>query len=509
MSYLLFHATESHCNFLAKSFETVIGLTLIVQGGFAPEPYSIINSIPRIVKLFRIRPELEEFACCSLCCAIYPPEDGRFPEKCTAVPIILKNENTKQKKLKKKKRAAQHRQVEPKPGDPCGALLSRWERRKGDAILRPRRTFQYQSLKKWLGRLLSRPGIEEAMDQRVKSARLKKNPTDIWEAAYVHEVKGSDGKPFFSADAVLKEGRLLFSLGIDWFNALHSGVAKKTWSIGGIYAVCLNLPPSLRFKPENICLVGIIPGPNKPSGTEIDHFLTPIVDELLEFFTTGVWFSRTFMYPMGRLVRAVLGPLVCDLDACREIAGFTIISHRLLCSYCLIQKADINNFDQSTWPKRDLETHRRAAEEWKAASILEKHRITEEYGLRWSPLLRLPYWNPLQCTVLDVMHNKYLGNLQKHFRQIWGLNVDVEGGDGSVLIMSGKVPSDERMTIVREALNEGSLNSLYQSELETLCHECGIVDKLEGKRTKAIMIKELEKWVSLDFPFNYRSGCQL
>lgn len=496
VSYLIFHATESHCNYLAKSTEALLTLSLVVNGGQAPEPYTVVYSISRIIKMFNIRPELEEYACCSLCCAIYPPVDGVFPERCDNIRTILKNENNKQARLKRKKRAAQHKQIEPKPGEPCGAELSRWMRRKGDAILRPRRAFHYQSLKKWLGRLLSRPGVEEAMERSVEKARLRKNPGDIWEAAYVQELKGKDSLPFFSKEALKKEGRLLFSLGIDWFNALHSGVAKKTWSIGGIYAVCLNLPPSIRFKPENICLVGIIPGPNKPGGTEIDHFLTPIVDELLEFFNTGVWFSKTLLHPMGRLIRAVLGPLVCDLDACREIAGFTTISHRLLCSYCLINKSDINNFEESTWPKRDLESHRTAAAEWEAASVAEKHRITEETGLRWSPLLCLPYWNPLRCTVLDVMHNKYLGNLQKHFRQIWGLSLEVDGGDGSALVMSGKVPADERMKVVRQALQEGSIKSLYQSELEVLCHECGIVDKLGGQRTKAVMIRELEAWVS-------------
>ena len=46
----------------------------------------------------------------------------------------------------------------------------------------------------------------------------------------------------------------------------------------------MNLPHNLRNKPENILLVGILPGPSEP--TNINGFLKPLVDELNEFWAS-------------------------------------------------------------------------------------------------------------------------------------------------------------------------------------------------------------------------------
>jgi hypothetical protein len=37
---------------------------------------------------------------------------------------------------------------------------------------------------------------------------------------------------------------------------------------------------SVRYKPENLFLVGVIPGPREPSAEEVGHFLEPFVDML-------------------------------------------------------------------------------------------------------------------------------------------------------------------------------------------------------------------------------------
>ena len=43
-------------------------------------------------------------------------------------------------------------------------------------------------------------------------------------------------------------------------------------SIGVIYLTVLNLPRYLRYKRENVILVGIIPGPNEPKGQLIPFY---------------------------------------------------------------------------------------------------------------------------------------------------------------------------------------------------------------------------------------------
>ena len=60
-------------------------------------------------------------------------------------------------------------------------------------------------------------------------------------------------------------------------------IQKTEYSLEAIYAVFLNIPRELRFKWENIILLGIIPGPAEPK-LHINAYLQPIVDELLLFW---------------------------------------------------------------------------------------------------------------------------------------------------------------------------------------------------------------------------------
>ncbi|KIJ28230.1 hypothetical protein M422DRAFT_82668, partial [Sphaerobolus stellatus SS14] len=62
---------------------------------------------------------------------------------------------------------------------------------------------------------------------------------------------------------------------------------------------CLNIPPLLRYKWENIYVAGIIPGPHEPSLEEVDHYLRPLVDAFLELWEPGVFFSHTRSCPSG------------------------------------------------------------------------------------------------------------------------------------------------------------------------------------------------------------------
>ena len=67
-------------------------------------------------------------------------------------------------------------------------------------------------------------------------------------------------------------------LNVDWFNPFKS----TEYSLGAIYSVFLNIPGELRFKWENVLLLGIIPGPAEPK-LHINAYLQSIVDELSLF----------------------------------------------------------------------------------------------------------------------------------------------------------------------------------------------------------------------------------
>ena len=55
------------------------------------------------------------------------------------------------------------------------------------------------------------------------------------------------------------------------------------YSVGVMYMTVNNLPRSLRYKQENVIIVGIIPGPTEPKLT-MNSFLRPLVTDLQKFW---------------------------------------------------------------------------------------------------------------------------------------------------------------------------------------------------------------------------------
>ena len=48
-------------------------------------------------------------------------------------------------------------------------------------------------------------------------------------------------------------------------------------------------------------ILGLLPGPNEVRTDKINHYLSPIVDELLEFWA-GAELQKTADYPNGRTI---------------------------------------------------------------------------------------------------------------------------------------------------------------------------------------------------------------
>ncbi|KAI9068234.1 hypothetical protein FKP32DRAFT_1562149, partial [Trametes sanguinea] len=134
----------------------------------------------------------------------------------------------------------------------------------------PVRKYLHQSLKHWLGRMLSRSDIEEYLELPHPNSP---SPTmnDIFDGMILRRFLGPDGRRFL--DAPSGELRLIFGLSTDGFNPYQMKEAKQDVSSTAIYMVCLHLPPHLRYLPENVYLAGVIPGPSKPSTEQINHFL--------------------------------------------------------------------------------------------------------------------------------------------------------------------------------------------------------------------------------------------
>ena len=182
---------------------------------------------------------------------------------------------------------------------PCGHLLVRVAKHGGTKVT-PIKPFVVQDYRDFVAGLLSRPGMEEALE-RGTLLNDKHQLWDIKDGTAITEIQGPDGKIFMDG---LKRSdlRLAWSLSIDWFNPQGNRTAGKKKSVGSIAMTILNLPPSLRYKPENVYLVGIIPGQKEPSLEEINHFLRPLVDIFMAAWKVGTWFSKTTAHTMGRLI---------------------------------------------------------------------------------------------------------------------------------------------------------------------------------------------------------------
>lgn len=219
-------------------------------------------------------------------------------------------------------------------------------------------------------------------------------------------------------------------MNVDWFKPFAGG---KTYSVGAIYLTIQNLPRNERYLRENIILVGLLPGPKEPSLT-MNSYLTPLVKELLELWH-GVIITLKIpnSLPISIRIKAALSCCACDIPASKKVCGFLAHSATLGCNKCLKQFShyqnsngkpctDYSGFDRESWSMRNSDIHRQKADELlKEKTITSLKEAETTYSLRYSVLLSLPYFDPIQFTVIDPMHNIYLGT-GKHAFKVWVQN---------------------------------------------------------------------------------------
>ncbi|KAF8163876.1 hypothetical protein K438DRAFT_1775785 [Mycena galopus ATCC 62051] len=245
--------------------------------------------------------------------------------------------------------------------DICGEQLWKKEKIHGKVHCTPHLTYVHQLVKNWLGRVLSRPGIEDILDDYPKAASVDQDGvmSDIW------------GSP------TIKSLRDLT-------------VVTST----GFFLVLLNFPTHLRHLFENMCYLGSAPTPNSPSVGRLNPFMDLIVRDFLEFWAPGVFFTRTHKYRQGRHTKAMVIPLTADMLAARAAAGFTSHTSTYFCIGCHITIADIEELNPARWPTRNHDEHLQHAYAWKNANTVEEQeKLAKDNGIRFTPLLNLPYWS--------------------------------------------------------------------------------------------------------------------
>jgi hypothetical protein len=377
---------------------------------------SALDSIPSdtrtLIKRLKLDPLIFRLNCCSKCFATYPLD--RTPNKC-----YHRDDNVDEAHESDTPDKAGNSEEEPSAV--CGQPLFKLCR----SVNTPVRYFAYQSLNRWIARLLTRPGIEDALDQSLTPSII---PSELVSSGRVSDIHGSRiWRQFEGPDGEIftkQSGNLIFGLFIDAINPYGNKQAGKHASITFMVLVCMSLPYQLRFLPENLFLVGIAPGPKEPSLTQTNWILKPMVEQLNALWNTGLSLSCTHRHPQGRHIRAALVPFFADLPALRRALGFPgHASNKFMCSFCDVSKSNIKNLDRETWNARTSDHHIKWAHASRDADTAkERNKIFSQHGVRYSVLTELPYWKPNEYQTVDAMHNLLLGLFKWHCTRLWGMS---------------------------------------------------------------------------------------
>jgi hypothetical protein len=320
------HVARPSCNFALRMLKCLVQCALQQSDGQLTNSHEQLlkdfpTDIRSVRRAFDIEPTMTIYATCPKCCFTHKPTRTKsgidvYPSRCQYV------------------RYKGHRS--------CGTRITKQIVQNGHSVRSPIRPFAYHSFPAFVAGLISRPGMEDILD-RAWQGTGKDEIRDVWDATATRELVGVDGRPF--SITVEGEARLAWCLSIDWFNPYHNKAAGKAASVGSMAMTCLNLPPSLRYKPENI-YPNIIPGPREPQTDQINHFLRPLVDDLELCWTKGTWYTKTHRHPEGRRVFSAICHSVNDLPGARKTGGGMGTSSGWISPFYTSQRrSDINNTD--------------------------------------------------------------------------------------------------------------------------------------------------------------------
>ncbi|PPQ89924.1 hypothetical protein CVT25_009725 [Psilocybe cyanescens] len=372
---------------------------------------SIMDQIPSTVETvlskFNLDGKTTIYATCPECHCTYPPifKPGssipHYPERCTNRPY---------------------------PGaEECDSFLLDSQSPSDNTSPRPLKPYVVYDFHDYLASLLSRTDLEDIMDRSCdelmetinKKELAPSYVTDVFQGEYIRTFEGPIKGQLF-VDQPGTEGRYLFAINVDFFSTEGMTIRGATASSGIISLSCLNLPLEMRNNNENIYLASVIPGPNEPRLTELNHYVRPVVDQFVESWERGVRYTRTANHLTGRCTRSAIAIAVCDLPGGHKLSQTANHSSHFYCTRCTcFHKSTLGRTDFKNWQLRDCNVLREHAMEWKnAATRKEQEHLFSAHGVRWSELWRLPYWDPPRMLVVDCMHCLLEGLCQYHFREV-------------------------------------------------------------------------------------------
>ena len=207
-------------------------------------------------------------------------------------------------------------------------------------------------------------------------------------------------------------------LNCDWFQPYW----HTQYSVGVLYLTILNLPRSIRFKPENV-KAGIIPGPSEPKQYGMNCYLRPLVKELNSLWNDGVSVKTD---SGSVLVYAALIATVCDVPATSILGGFLGHASKRGCWKCSREFPFDKDFNRVKFSNAEVglpRSHRQHKEDAKAAASAttptERKKMELQCGSRFTELMHLTYYDCVRFSIIDPMHNLYLGSSKRIVEKQW------------------------------------------------------------------------------------------
>ena len=295
---------------------------------------------------------------------------------------------------------------------PCGHNLLKAKRSSsGSQYLAPYQIYCYKSVIESLSELLNLPNLMDLSEHwRERSCDVGKL-NDVYDGHVWQSFQYDlDGRAFLAAP-----NNYLLMLNCDWFQPF----SHTEFSVGVLYFAVENLPRYVRFKREHILIAGIIPGPSEPSHN-INTYLEPLINDLKR-----LWEGVTVTINGKPVtIRAALSCLACDVPAARKVGGFIGHNGKRGCTKCWKEFScekfgdypDYSGFNKSDWEPRSHALH-----VWYALQQLnsntegKRKAIESQFGVRYSSLYELPYYNAVASCVIDPMHCLFLGVAKRFF----------------------------------------------------------------------------------------------
>ncbi|CAK5262381.1 unnamed protein product [Mycena citricolor] len=233
-----------------------------------------------------------------------------------------------------------------------------------------------------LEKFFERPGMVDAVREWKTKPRSDEKLESIQDGEVWKNLKAADGSRFFY-DEEENELRIGVSLGIDWFGRKSSNYGPSHSS--GVVSFCIqNLNSELRYRPENLIVTGMLPGPTEPTSAQLQNYSKIIVDDLIKLYEDGITVT-VLGFPNGFRVRVALISIIADHPAMCKICGFADHGHKIVpCPKCKVPKADMftGKSLKNGFQKRTSKEHRKLALQYRDL-ITDEERDTffAEHGV--------------------------------------------------------------------------------------------------------------------------------